>query len=341
MPERVGYAYIGPRYVYVDGRPVYYRGYWQGDNGYREYGYGGYRGAPPAAWRGHRRPRRRLAVAAGTHDLAWHADDVCAGSGGRLARRRRDPGSGARLRQLAHDLTVLPPAAAGPLAGGWPGGARRRNSCRPRMGLAWPAAGGSTATAPPPAPGSGNEGWHGGGPAAPAAPAAAPGPRWSGAGRLACGPGPGAPPATTPPPGVSQPGMAPGGWRGPTTGGNPPPGHGGTPPGQGGLPPGQSAGEWRPAVCRRAARLPATHGVWVYGPAASNPPMGGGGRAPAMGGGNAYRPPGPGRRPGYGDGNRWAPLARAPAWPRPAAAVPHRRRCVRPRPPRAATDPRE
>ena len=41
VPERVGYAYIGPRYVYVDGRPVYYRGYWQGDNGYREYGYGG------------------------------------------------------------------------------------------------------------------------------------------------------------------------------------------------------------------------------------------------------------------------------------------------------------
>src|SRR3954453_22792701 len=52
VPERVGFAYIAPRYVYVDGRPVYYRGFWQGDNGYREYGYGGYRGAPPAAWRG-------------------------------------------------------------------------------------------------------------------------------------------------------------------------------------------------------------------------------------------------------------------------------------------------
>jgi len=52
VPERVGYAYIAPRYVYVDGRPVYYRGYWQGNNGYREYGYGGYRGAPPSAWRG-------------------------------------------------------------------------------------------------------------------------------------------------------------------------------------------------------------------------------------------------------------------------------------------------
>src|SRR4029079_7078023 len=52
VPERAGYAYIAPRYVYVDGRPVYYRGYWQGSTGYREYGYGGYRGAPPAAWRG-------------------------------------------------------------------------------------------------------------------------------------------------------------------------------------------------------------------------------------------------------------------------------------------------
>src|SRR6185369_5978279 len=30
VPERVGYAYVAPRYVYVDGRPVYYRGYWQG-----------------------------------------------------------------------------------------------------------------------------------------------------------------------------------------------------------------------------------------------------------------------------------------------------------------------
>jgi len=50
--ERVGYAYVAPRYVYVEGRPVYYRGYWQGGNGYREYGYGGYRGAPPSAWRG-------------------------------------------------------------------------------------------------------------------------------------------------------------------------------------------------------------------------------------------------------------------------------------------------
>ena len=26
VPERVGYAYIAPRYIYVDGRPVYYRG---------------------------------------------------------------------------------------------------------------------------------------------------------------------------------------------------------------------------------------------------------------------------------------------------------------------------
>ncbi|HMF44068.1 MAG TPA: hypothetical protein VKQ32_25515, partial [Polyangia bacterium] len=52
VPERVGFLYVAPRYVYVDGRPVYYRGYWQGNNGYREYGYGGYRGAPPAAWRG-------------------------------------------------------------------------------------------------------------------------------------------------------------------------------------------------------------------------------------------------------------------------------------------------
>jgi hypothetical protein len=50
-PQRPGYVYFGPRFVFVDGQPVYYRAYWQGPGGYREYGYG-YGGRPvPEAWR--------------------------------------------------------------------------------------------------------------------------------------------------------------------------------------------------------------------------------------------------------------------------------------------------
>ncbi len=71
-PQQPGYLYIGPRFEFVDGRPVYYRSYWQGPGGRREYGYGG-RGAPPAAWRA--RPasdpvawRREPA-----HNEAWHS----------------------------------------------------------------------------------------------------------------------------------------------------------------------------------------------------------------------------------------------------------------------------
>src|SRR5450432_367940 len=49
QPERPGFIFIGPRYVYESGRPVYYRGYWQGSNGYRDYHY---RVEPQPAWRG-------------------------------------------------------------------------------------------------------------------------------------------------------------------------------------------------------------------------------------------------------------------------------------------------
>ena len=101
QPNRPGYVFIGPRYIYEGGRPIYYRGYWQGSNGYRDYSYraqpqpgwrgtptaapaGGWRSTPPAAagatWRASppppsgiggapgrrrpRRPRRRVPVGA-------------------------------------------------------------------------------------------------------------------------------------------------------------------------------------------------------------------------------------------------------------------------------------
>ncbi len=49
-PQDAAYAYIGPRFVFIDGRPVYYRPYWRGPGGRVVYGYGP-RGAPPAAFR--------------------------------------------------------------------------------------------------------------------------------------------------------------------------------------------------------------------------------------------------------------------------------------------------
>ena len=36
-PQRAGYLYFGPRFVWEGDRMVYYRGYWQGPGGYREY----------------------------------------------------------------------------------------------------------------------------------------------------------------------------------------------------------------------------------------------------------------------------------------------------------------
>jgi hypothetical protein len=49
-PRRAGVTFYAPRYAWVDGELVYYRGYWADPYGRREYGYG-WRGQPPTAWR--------------------------------------------------------------------------------------------------------------------------------------------------------------------------------------------------------------------------------------------------------------------------------------------------
>ncbi|HVV51697.1 MAG TPA: hypothetical protein VHO06_18660, partial [Polyangia bacterium] len=38
---RPGWAYFAPRFIWENGQPVYYRGYWQRPDGYRDYAYGG------------------------------------------------------------------------------------------------------------------------------------------------------------------------------------------------------------------------------------------------------------------------------------------------------------
>src|SRR6185437_9827482 len=70
-PADAAYLFIGPRFVFLDGRPVYYRPYWRGPGGVRSFGYG-YRGrAPAVGW------RARPSVAPGAwrgapaHNEAW------------------------------------------------------------------------------------------------------------------------------------------------------------------------------------------------------------------------------------------------------------------------------
>ncbi len=103
-PQEAGYLFIGPRFEFIDGRPVYYRSYWQGPGGYRSFGYG-YRGnAPGVAYRG------RSSVAPNAwraqHNEGWRRNPGAAGWHGAPARgepmrrepMRAEPGRGAPMR---------------------------------------------------------------------------------------------------------------------------------------------------------------------------------------------------------------------------------------------------
>jgi hypothetical protein len=68
-PPRPGFSYIGPRFIWENGQPIYYRGYWQSPNGYREYGYGG-RGFSPA-WQARPQYEPRRWRAEPGHSEAW------------------------------------------------------------------------------------------------------------------------------------------------------------------------------------------------------------------------------------------------------------------------------
>ena len=134
-PSDQAYLFIGPRFLFVDGRPVYYRPYWQGPGGYRAYGYG-YRGrAPVGAW------RARPSVAPG----AWRAEHN--------EGWRRTPGAGA--------WRGAPARGAEPMRGGNPGfrGAPPAAARGPAPGFrAAPAPGFHPAPAPHAAPSRGGGG---------------------------------------------------------------------------------------------------------------------------------------------------------------------------------------
>jgi hypothetical protein len=108
-PADQAYLFVGPRFLFVDGRPVYYRPYWQGPGGYRAYGYG-YRGrAPVGAW------RARPSVAPGAwraeHNEGWRRTP---GAGGWRGAPARGPEP---MRGGNPGFRGAPPAARGPAPG--------------------------------------------------------------------------------------------------------------------------------------------------------------------------------------------------------------------------------
>ncbi|HXU64415.1 MAG TPA: hypothetical protein VN962_22095 [Polyangia bacterium] len=115
-PQEAGYAYIGPRFVFVDGRPVYYRPYWRGPAGRVVYGYGP-RGAPPAAFRARPSVAPRAWRAEPAHSAGWRAQPGAASfHGGPVGR----PGPGpAPMRPApgAGGFRGAPPPVARPAPG--------------------------------------------------------------------------------------------------------------------------------------------------------------------------------------------------------------------------------
>ena len=104
-PQRAGYLYFGPRFVWEGDRMVYYRGYWQGPGGYREYGYMGGRG--PAAWRARPQYEPRVWRGSPEHATAW----------------RRAPGAPAG--GFRGEAAGVPPRRGAPRSGASPDGESR------------------------------------------------------------------------------------------------------------------------------------------------------------------------------------------------------------------------
>ncbi len=85
-PADAAYLFVGPRFLFVDGRAVFYRPYWQGPGGYRAFGYG-YRGrAPVGAWRARPSVEPRAWRSAPGHNEGWHRTPGAAAWHGAPAR---------------------------------------------------------------------------------------------------------------------------------------------------------------------------------------------------------------------------------------------------------------
>ncbi len=68
-PNRAGFAYYGPRFIWEGDQMVFYRGYWLGPGGSRDYAYYGGRG--PIGWRARPQYEPRAWRGAPEHNAAW------------------------------------------------------------------------------------------------------------------------------------------------------------------------------------------------------------------------------------------------------------------------------
>jgi len=152
-PRAEASMYVGPRFVFLGGRPVYYRPYWRGEHGHRVYGYG-WRGAPAPAYRA--RPQVPPSSWRAEHNQGWRGAPGAGGWRGTPAPAPM-PSRGGGWR--GSPAPVAAPAAGG----GWRGNAAPR-AVAPAPGFH----GGAPAPHPgPPAagprPGGGGGGAHRGG----------------------------------------------------------------------------------------------------------------------------------------------------------------------------------
>ncbi len=129
-PQDAAYVFIGPRFVFVDGRPVYYRPYWRGPGGRRAFGYG-FRGRPPGgAFRARPSVEPRSWRAEPAHNAGWRQTP---GAGGwRAAPGRGEPVRGAEPVRRVEPMRAAPVRAnegargPAPMRAGPSGGGRRR-----------------------------------------------------------------------------------------------------------------------------------------------------------------------------------------------------------------------
>jgi hypothetical protein len=103
---RPGWAYFGPRFIWENGQPVYYRGFWQRPDGYREYRYGG-GGMISPAWYARPRYEPRYWRADPGHSTAWRRAPGAPPGGWREApriehRREMEHREGVEHREAEH-----------------------------------------------------------------------------------------------------------------------------------------------------------------------------------------------------------------------------------------------
>jgi hypothetical protein len=126
-PGDSAYLFIGPRFLFVGGRPVYYRPYWQGPGGYRAYGYG-YRGrAPVGTWRARPTVAPTAWRAQPVHNEGWRANPGASSWRGAPAARAQ-PIHGPAPMRAAPAARMPPPMHTAPAARGpvHVGGGRKR-----------------------------------------------------------------------------------------------------------------------------------------------------------------------------------------------------------------------